>query len=325
VMVPTGIFAPISREGAIVLNNLLVCSITAVVFVGTLWPMFADALFGAKVSVGPPFFNMASFPLVVPLLIAMAAGPLMPWKRAQLWPVLQRLWWACVVAFGAFFVALLLTGQKVLPAVGFAFAAWTVGAAITDIADRTQLFRTRIGNSWARAKGLPRAAWGAAIAHAGVGIVAAGVAGMGLAQERLIAMAPGDTTQMAGYTWRLDGVRDHTGPNYTSRKATITVLQGDRVVHVMEPSRRWFPIGRQHTTEVSIRTNLLYDLYAVIGEEDAATGKAVIRIHFNLLAPWLWIGSAIMALGGALSLADRRVRISAPARRTKMPEGAAPA
>lgn len=315
VMVPTGIFAPISREGAIVLNNLLICSITAVVFVGTLWPMFADALFGAKVSVGPPFFNLASFPLVVPLLIAMAAGPLMPWKRAQLWPVLQRLWWACAIAFAAFFVALLLTGQKVLPAIGFAFAAWTVGAAIADIADRTQLFRTRLGNSWARAKGLPRAAWGAAIAHAGVGIVAAGIAGMGLAQEKLIAMAPGDTTQMAGYTWRLDGVRDHTGPNYTSRRATITVLDGDRVVHVMEPSRRWFPIGRQHTTEVAIRTNLLYDLYAVIGEEEAATGKAVIRIHFNLLAPWLWIGSAIMALGGGLSLADRRVRVSAPNRR----------
>jgi cytochrome c-type biogenesis protein CcmF len=277
--------------------------------------MFADALFSAKVSVGPPFFNMASFPLVVPLLLAMAAGPLMPWKRAQLWPVLQRLWWACLLALGMFFTALLLTGHNVLPAIGFAFAAWTIGAAVTDIADRTQLFRTRMGNAWARAKGLPRAVWGAAIAHAGIGIVAAGVAGMGLAQERLVAMAPGDTTQMAGYTWRLDGVRDHQGPNYTARKATITVLRDNEVLHVMEPSRRWFPIGRMHTTEVSIRTNLLYDLYAVIGEEEAATGKAVIRIHFNLLAPWLWIGAAIMALGAGLSLADRRVRVSAPARK----------
>ena len=315
VMVPTGIFAPISREGAIVLNNLLVCSITAVVFVGTLWPMFADALFGAKVSVGPPFFNMASFPLVVPLLLAMAAGPLMPWKRAQLWPVLQRLWWACVVALAMFFVALMLSGQKVLPALGFALAAWTVGAAVTEIADRTALFRTSLRNSWARAKGLPRAAWGAALAHAGVGIVAAGIAGMGLAQEKLIAMAPGDTTQMAGYSWRLEGVRDHVGPNYTARRATITVLRDGEVLHVMEPSRRWFPVGRQHTTEVSIRTNLIYDLYAVIGEEEAATGKAVIRLHYNLLAPWLWIGAAIMALGAGLSLADRRVRVSVPNRK----------
>jgi cytochrome c-type biogenesis protein CcmF len=266
---------------------------------------------------------MASFPLVVPLLLAMAAGPLMPWKRAQLFPVLQRLWAAAAIALLGFFVALLLTGQNVLPAVGFAFAAWTIGAAITDIADRTALFRTRAGNSWARAKNLPRAAWGAAIAHAGVGIVAAGIAGMGLAQEKLVAMAPGDSTQMAGYTWRLDGVRDFTGPNFTARKATITVLRDGEVLHVMEPSRRWFPIGRQHTTEVSIRTNLLYDLYAVIGEEEAATGKAVIRIHYNLLAPWLWIGAAIMALGGGLSLADRRVRVSVPNRKAALPRGAA--
>jgi cytochrome c-type biogenesis protein CcmF len=314
-MAPAGLFAPVSREGAIVLNNLLVCSITAVVFVGTLWPMFADALFGAKVSVGPPFFNAASFPLVVPLLLAMAAGPLMPWKRAQLWPVVQRLWWCAVIAFATFFLALLLSGQRVLPAVGFAFAAWVIGAAVADIADRVALFRTPLGNSWNRARGLPRAAWGAAVAHAGIGVLAAGIAGMGLAQERLVALSPGQSAQLAGYEWRLDGVRDFTGPNFTARKATITVLRDGRVLHVMEPSRRWFPIGRQHTTEVSIRTNLLYDLYAVIGEEDAATGQAVVRMHYNPLAPWLWIGAAIMALGGALSLADRRVRVSAPSRR----------
>jgi cytochrome c-type biogenesis protein CcmF len=314
-MAPTGIFAPISREGAIVLNNLLVCSISAVVFVGTMWPMFADALFSAKVSVGPPFFNMASFPLVVPLLLAMAMGPLMPWKRAQLWPVIQRLWAAAVIALAAFFLALLLTGEHVLPAIGFAFAAWTIGAALTDLADRTALFRTRLGNSWARAKGLPRAAWGAALAHAGVGVLAAGIAGMGLAQEKLVAMAIGDSTQMAGYTWRLDAVRDAPGPNYTARRATISVIRDGQVLHVMEPSRRWFPVARQNTTEVAIRTNLVYDLYAVIGEEDAATGKAVIRLHYNLLAPWLWLGAAIMALGGGLSLADRRARVAAPNRK----------
>jgi cytochrome c-type biogenesis protein CcmF len=313
VMMPTGIFAPVSREGAIVLNNLLVCSITAVVFVGTLWPMFADALFGAKVSVGPPFFNLATFPLVVPLLLAMAAGPLMPWKRAQFFPVVQRLWWAACVAFGAFFVALLLSGQRVLPAVGFAFAAWTIGAALTDIADRTALFRTTLPNAWSRARNLPRAAWGGAIAHAGVGVLAAGIAGMGLAQEKLVAMAPGDTTELAGYTWRLDGVRDAPGPNFTARRATISVLRDGDVLHVMEPSRRWFPVARQNTTEAAIRTNLLYDLYAVIGEEN--DGKAVVRLHFNLLAPWLWIGAFIMALGGALSLSDRRVRVSAPNRK----------
>jgi cytochrome c-type biogenesis protein CcmF len=313
-MIPTGIFAPVSREGAIVLNNLLVCSITAVVFVGTLWPMFADALFGMKVSVGPPFFNSASFPLVVPLLIAMAAGPLMPWKRAQLSSVVMRLWWCAVIAFAAFFLALLLSGQHVMPAVGFAFAVWVIGAAVADIADRTALFRTNLGNAWNRAKGLPRAAWGAAIAHAGIGITAAGIAGMGLAQERMVALAPGESTTLAGYEWRLEGVRDVQGPNWTARRATITLLRDGAEVRVMEPSRRFFPIARQNTTEVAIHTNLIADLYAVIGEEEAGTGKAVIRLHYNFLAPWIWIGAAIMALGGALSLADRRIRVSAPNR-----------
>jgi len=320
-MAPAGIFAPVSREGAIVLNNLLVCSISAVVFVGTLWPMFADALFGAKVSVGAPFFNSAAFPLVVPLVLAMAMGPLMPWKRAALWPVVQRLWWTAVLAFAAFFLALLLSGQRVLPAIGFAFAAWTIGAAFADLADRTALFRTTLPNAWSRAKSLPRAAWGAAIAHAGIGVLAAGIAGMGLAQERLAAMAPGDATELAGYTFRLDAIRDAPGPNFTARQATISVLRDGEVVHVMQPSRRWFPIGRQNTTEVAIRTNLLRDLYAVIGEE--SDGRAVIRLHHNPLAPWIWLGAAIMALGGALSLADRRVRVSAPNRRAAV--GAAPA
>ncbi len=325
-MIPTGVFAPVSREGAIVLNNLLVCSITAVVFVGTLWPLFADALFGSKVSVGPPFFNAASFPLVVPLLLAMAAGPLMPWKRAQLVPVVMKLWWVAVIGFVAFFVALLASGQKVLPAVGFAFAAWVVGAAFADIADRTALFRTNLGNAWNRAKGLPRAAWGAAIAHAGIGITAAGIAGMGLAQERLVSLAAGESTTLAGYEWRLDAVRDEVGPNWTARRAYITVLRDGEELRVMTPARRYFPVARMHTTEVAIRTNLMADLYAVIGEEEAATGRAVIRVHYNLLAPWIWIGAGIMSLGAALSLADRRVRVSAPNRgAVRNPVGTRPA
>jgi len=319
-MVPTGIFAPVSREGAIVLNNLLVCSITAVVFVGTLWPMFADALMGLKVSVGPPFFNAASFPLVVPLLLAMAIGPLMPWKRAALWPVVQRLWWVAVLALAGFVLALLASGERVLPAIGFAFAAWVIGAALADLAERTGLFRVGLARAWARAGGLPRAAWGAAIAHAGVGVLAAGLAGMGLAHEKLAALAPGQSMSLAGHEWRLEEVRDVVGPNYTARRATISVIRDGQVVHVMQPSRRWFPVARQNTTEVSIRTNMMRDLYAVIGEEQ--DGKAIIRIHYNPLAPWIWLGAAIMALGGGLSLADRRVRVSAP---NRVPKGAVPA
>jgi cytochrome c-type biogenesis protein CcmF len=317
-MAPTGVFTPVSREGGIVLNNLILCSIAAVVLVGTLYPLFLDLLGGGMISVGAPFFNMASAPLAAPLVVAMAAGPLLAWKRAALWPVLQRLWWAASLALAGFLLALYLSGFAVLPAVGFAAGIWLIAGAATDILDRAGLGRTSLRNLWHRAAGLPRSAWGGAVAHAGMGITILGVAGMGLATERLVALAPGASTQFAGYEWRLEGVRDAQGPNFTARRATVTVLDEGRVVAVMEPSKRFFPLGRTTTTEAAIRTNLLHDLYAVLGEErDGADGQreAVLRLHDNVLAPWIWLGALIMALGGALSLSDRRIRIAAAARR----------
>ena len=322
-MAPAGVFAPISREGGIVLNNLLLCSITAVVFVGTLYPLFLDLLTGQMISVGPPFFNSATAPLALPLVMAMAVGPMLAWKRASLWPVLQRLWWAACVALLAFILTLALAGWHVLSALGFACAFWLIAGAVTDIADRAGVGRTSLGNAWNRARSLPRAAWGAAIAHAGMGVTILGVAGMGLATEKLVAVPPGGSTQFAGYEWRLEGVRDFIGPNFTARKATITVLRDGRVVHVMEPSKRFFPTGRMTTTEAAIRTSPAGDLYAVLGEEranDAGVNEAVLRLHNNPLAPWIWLGAGIMALGAALSLSDRRIRIAAPARRRKEAE-----
>jgi len=325
-MAPAGVFAPISREGGIVLNNLLLCSITAVVFVGTLYPLFLDLLTGQMISVGPPFFNSATAPLALPLVMAMAVGPMLAWKRASLWPVLQRLWWAACMALLAFILTLALAGWHVLSALGFACAFWLICGAAADIADRAGVGRTSLGNAWNRARNLPRSAWGSAIAHAGMGVTILGVAGMGLATEKLVAVPPGGSTQFAGYEWRLEGVRDFVGPNFTARKATITVLRDGQVVHVMEPSKRFFPIGRMTTTEASIRTSVGGDLYAVLGEERAnetGVNEAVLRLHNNPLAPWIWIGAGIMALGAALSLSDRRIRIAAPARRRK--EAEAPA
>lgn len=325
-MVPTGVFSPVSREGAIVLNNLLLCSIATVVLVGTLYPLFLDLLTGQMISVGPPFYNMATAPLALPLVIAMGIGPLFAWKRAALWPVLQRLWWAACIALLGFIGALALAGWQVLPALGFACGFWVIAAAATDIADRSGVGRTSLANAWNRVRGLPRAAWGAAVAHAGMGVTILGVAGMGLATEKLIALPPGGSTSFAGYEWRLDGIRDFVGPNFTARKATITVLDEGRVLHVMEPSKRHFPIDRTDTTEAAIRTNFLRDLYVVIGEERYGQGgqrEVVLRLHHNPLAPWIWIGAGIMALGGGLSLSDRRVRVAAPARRRTAAEAPA--
>ena len=308
-MAPQGVFAPVSREGALVLNNLLLSCITAVVLVGTLYPLFLDLIAGRMISVGPPFFNMATAPLALPLIAAMALGPLMPWKRADLWPVMQRLWWVALVALAGFIIALVLTGQRALPALGFAAGLWLIFGAAADIIDRVR----RAANPWARARGLPRAAWGAAIAHAGMGVTALGVAGMALSTETLVALDPGQSTSFAGYEWRLDGVRDSPGPNFTARRAVVSVLVDGAVVFTMTPAKRTFPVARTTTTEAAIRTNGMRDLYLVLGEE--REGGAVLRIHHNPLAPWIWLGALIMALGAATSLSDRRVRVAAPSRR----------
>jgi cytochrome c-type biogenesis protein CcmF len=309
-LAPTGIFAPISREGALVLNNLLLCSIAAVVLAGTLWPMFADILTGAKISVGPPFFNLATAPLAIPLVLAMPIGAMLPWKRGDVWGALQRLWWAACAALAVGFLMLVGAGLPVWPAIGIGMAMWLIVGALADIADRIALFR-RPAQAWQRAKGLPRASWGGAIAHAGMGVTIAGVAGMGVATDTLIALKPGETARLAGYEWRLDSIADAQGPNYASRLATITVSRDGKVVTVLTPERRTFQVDRQTTTEAAIHTNAMRDLYAVLGEE--RDGAGVLRLHHNPLAPWIWFGAVIMALGGGLSLSDRRMRVAAPA------------
>ena len=314
-MAPTGLFAPISREGALVLNNILLCSMAAVVATGTMYPLFADFLFGHKLSVGAPFFNATVLPLAAPLLAAMAVGPVLAWKRARLEEAARRLWPAALVAAAVGLAAGF--GWSAVPALGFAGAAWLIGGAVVDIAGRARW-------SMARLAGIPRAAWGGAVAHAGLGVTVAGIAGMTLAVDRSVLLHPGESAGLGGYDWRLIAVADGRGPNFSLRQARIEVTRsGDHVV-TLTPQRRFYPVQRMTTTEAAIHTTGLADIYAVLGEE--RDGAAVLRLHLNPLAPWIWIGALIMALGGALSLSDRRLRVGAPARRrAALPAGARPA
>ncbi len=310
-LVSGGIFAPVSREGALVLNNIFLCSIFAVVITGTMYPPFADLLLGQKISVGAPFFNATVFPLAVPLCFAMSLGPVLSWKRAELRPALLRLWWAAV---GAGIVGLLAAGRwAILPTLAFAASAWMILGALAELVHRVRLFQVPPRDSLARLRGLPRAAFGTALAHAGMGVTVAGIAGMSLAVQAVLLVHPGESVHVAGYDWRLVSLADEAGPNYIARVATIDVSHKGRPVVTLRPSRRSFPIEQTTTTDTAIRTNFLFDLYAVLGEE--RDGAAVLRLNFNPMAPWIWLGALIMAMGGGLSLSDRRLRIGAPARR----------
>ncbi len=305
-----GVFAPVSREGGLVLNNILLCSICSVVIVGTMYPPFADLLAGQKISVGAPFFNATVLPLAIPLFVAMAMGPLLPWKRGRLGPVLAHAWWAALAA--CIVAGVCSIGMRVLPALAFGAAAWIILGSFAEVVERTLLFRAPVANSVRRARGLPVAVLGAAIAHAGMGVTVAGIAGMSLSSNRIVEAHAGDRFSVGGYEWTLLSIDSEKGPNYDARVAAIEVTQHGAPVAIMRPSRRDFASQKQTTSDVAIRTNLMRDLYAVLGEE--RDGSAVLRLHVNPLAPWIWLGGVIMAAGGALSLADRRLRVGAPSR-----------
>jgi len=312
VLAATGIYAPISRESALVLNNIFLCAIAAVVFTGTLYPPFANLLFGIQLSVGAPFYNQTVLPLTAPIILAMGCGPLLAWKRADLLPALQRLWLAGAAALLVFLV--LSATRHVIAALGLAGGAWVVIAALTDLAERVRLFRVPLGNSVARLATLPRGAVGAALGHIGFGVSVLGIAGMTLAVQKVVVLQPGQSTELGGYTWTLQDIHDAPGPNYSQRVADITV---DGLT--LHPSRRFFTAQHVITNDAAIHTNGFQDIYAVFADEPAG-GGAELRLNRHPMAPEIWFGGLIMALGGFLSLSDRRLRVGAPSR--KKPEGA---
>jgi cytochrome c-type biogenesis protein CcmF len=307
-----GVFAPISREGALVLNNVLLCSICAVVFTGTTYPLFAELLFGAKLSVGPPYFNMTVLPLCVPLFLAMAIGPVMSWKRAAFWPAVQRLWWAALIALAVGAVSALGLGHG-LAALAFGAAAWLIFGSLAELVERCRLFRIPFDQAMTRLGGIPLAVWGSAVAHSGMGVTVAGIAGMSLAVSTIVAVPVGRVTHFAGYDWTLTGLHDEAGSNYNARVADLLVQRDGKTIAEMHPARRTFTTQKITTTDTAIETNGLRDIYTVLGDEH--DGLAVLRLHINPLAPWIWLGALVMAFGGGLSLADRRLRIGAPSRR----------
>jgi cytochrome c-type biogenesis protein CcmF len=314
-LVPQGAFAPISREGALVLNNVLLASSCAAVFVGTLYPLFAELAFDAKLTVGPPFFNATFGPMMVPLIAALPFGAMLAWKRGDLLGAMQRLYVVAGIAVLVLVLGLWWSGSRVLPALGLAASAWVILGALWELGQRIRLGREPFGAAMSRLAGLPGSAVGMTIAHIGFGITVAGVSGMGLAEEKLSLLRPGETMTVAGTTVRFESLSRAPGPNFLADRATLSVLDSaSNVRFTMAPEKRFFPSQRMSTTEAAIRTNGMADLYAVLGDT-AEGGAAVIRLHHNPLAPWIWGGSVIMALGGGISLADRRHRIGAPARR----------
>ena len=308
-----GLFAPISREGALVFNNLFLTSACATVFVGTLYPLALEALTGDKISVGPPFFNLTFGPLLVPLLIAVPFGPLLAWKRGDLLGAAQRLVGAFALALVGFAVAYALqNGGPVLAPFGVALALFVMAGAVTDFAERIALFRVPVGIALGRARGLPRSAFGTAVAHFAAGMVLLGVvAETAWNAEAIVSLKPGGTVSLRGYDLTLDGLTPRPGPNYRELVARFTVRRDGAVIGALEPSKRTFPQRQMSTTEAALMTRGASQLYLSLGDV-SADGAIAIRLYHKPLVLLIWLGAVMMTFGGALSLSDRRLRVGAP-------------
>ncbi|ARQ00973.1 heme lyase CcmF/NrfE family subunit [Pseudorhodoplanes sinuspersici] len=308
-----GLFAPISREGALVLNNLFLTTACATVFVGTLYPLALEALTGDKISVGAPFFNATFGPLFLPLMIAMPFGPLLAWKRGDLYGAAQRLMLAFAVALIAMAVTFAIEwGGPVLAPflIGVAFFAMT--GSLIDLAERVQLFRQPFAVSLRRFAGLPRSSIGTAVAHFGLGVCLLGIAcEANYGAERILSMKPGQAVSVRGYDLTFDNLASRPGPNYRELVAKFTVRSGGTTIGVLEPSKRTFQARSSSTTEAALLTRGFSQIYLSLGDV-AADGSVAVRLYHKPLVLLIWLGAVVMVLGGALSLSDRRLRVGAP-------------
>jgi cytochrome c-type biogenesis protein CcmF len=315
-----GVFSLVSRESALVANNILLSVAAFVVFIGTIWPLVGTMLLGRDLSVGEPFFNAAFTPFMVALALILPPGAMLAWKRGDLRRSFRAVFPAMVLALALGALAFAIqTGRSALGPVGLMLGAWVVFGALTDLWARTgrEGFSARL----ARLTRLPRADWGKATAHTGLGVTIFAVAAMNAWKvEDIRVVQIGETFPLGSYEVRLDEVREVEGPNYLSTMAEMTVTRAGAQVVVLNPEKRIYPVAAMPTTEAGIDYGFSRDIYLVLGDKQKDGGWAV-RSYIEPFANWLWGGALLMAFGGLLSLSDRRYRVAAGVR--KVPAGVA--
>ncbi|KNG93148.1 heme lyase CcmF/NrfE family subunit [Pseudaestuariivita atlantica] len=312
VMEAKGVFSVVSRESALVVNNVLLAVSAFIVFVGTMWPLLAEMFFDHKLSVGPPFFNIAFTPIFLILGAVLPIGAILPWKRGRIGRAMRSMRVALILAL-VFSLATLVwaisTGRSALAPIGMFVGAWLVFGALTELWLRT-------GKSGAaRLLRLPRADWGKALAHAGLGITFIGVAGLtGWQVEDIRVAERGVPFEVGAHTVELVDVTDLQGPNFIATRAEIILSRGGEEIARLFPEKRIYPVAQMPTTEAAIDSRFLRDVYVVIGDPQQNGGWTV-RTWIKPLTGWIWAGSILMALGGFVSLSDRRYRVAAGARK----------
>jgi cytochrome c-type biogenesis protein CcmF len=308
-----GLFAPISREGSLILNNLFLATAAVAVLTGTLYPLVLDALTGRTISVGAPFFSLTFGSIMAPLLIVLPFGPFLAWKRGDLVAVTQRLAFAAGAAIFVTILIFALSGASIsLAPLGLLLGFWVGFGAIAELIDRAGFGRMAIGLSVRRLIGLPRTAFSTALAHFGLGVTVIGIVTASSWQLELITtMQPGTSKALGNYSVAFEGVDNRQGGNFVAEEGRFTVTAPDGSTREFRPERRVYPASGTPTTEAAIETYGFSQLYLQLGEQ-AADGSHVVRAWYKPYVTLIWLGALVMAAAGVLSLSDRRLRIGAP-------------
>ena len=315
-------FAPVSREGALLYNNLFLTIGCAIVLLGTLYPLFLEFASNgeSKVSIGPPYFNITFLPIMIPLVAAIAVGPMLSWKRGVIGALYVKLLFAAGSCLITIFIVLILVPEgPTLAACSMGLAAWIAAGCLIEWASRIRLFNSKSITNTGRLIKSSKSANGMTLAHLGIAILIVGITGASAWQKEITtSMAIGETIKVNDYSLTLKKVQIGKGPNYNLERGTFSLIKSNNSAIIMHPERRYFPVARQATTEAAIKTTLLADFYLVIGESrDTIDNKNewTVRFYINPMMFWLWLGVAIMVLGGLLSLSDRRRGIGIPVRK----------
>ncbi|MBS1301653.1 heme lyase CcmF/NrfE family subunit [Loktanella sp. SALINAS62] len=314
VMQSHGAFGTVSRESALVLNNILLAVSAFVVFIGTIWPLVAEMVFGRTLSVGPPFFDAAFTPFMVLLAIALPLGSLLAWKRGKLGRAKGPLVGLVVLSVALALLAYAVyAGRSMVGPAGVALGVWVVGGAVLDLWMRAG--RGPVGDRLRRLVRLPRGDWGKTVAHLGMGVTIFGIAAMTAWNvEDIRAVNIGESYDVDNYNVTLTSVDAVKGPNYDSTMAVLTISHNGGTPFILTPEKRFYPVAQMPTTEAAIQNGILRDVYVVIGDPQANGGYAV-RVYIKPFANWIWGGAILMSLGGLISLTDRRLRIAVGARK----------
>jgi cytochrome c-type biogenesis protein CcmF len=304
-----GSFDPVSREGMLLANNVLLVVATAAVLLGTLYPMLLDALNVGKISVGEPYFEAVFVPIIAPAIFLMGVGPIAKWKHARLPELAVQLRWAAAVSLVVAVLAPLALG-KFTPLVGFGMlmATWALTTTAIPLYQRVKGWPL---SAWAqRLRGQTGAWYGMLLAHAGVGVFVVGVTLVGgYEAEQDLRMEVGSAASMGGYDFALQGLSSMQGPNYDAVVARFRVTKDGREIATLEPEKRVYRASRMPMTEAAISRSVTRDLYVSLGESLDEGRSWIVRLYVKPFVNWIWAGCVLMALGAVLAVADRRYRL----------------